>query len=80
MSKIYRAKYKCRLCGEVYYDALIQTAFKAAAIVAEISVFGKSLHDKNTSLYGIHFCEGYTCGISDFVGVEAIGDDDEKQV
>ena len=69
---IYKAMYKCRLCGKVYEDGTV--AGKRNVAVKEISLllFGSKIGKPiSLSMQTLHFCDSYNkgdIGVADFIG------------
>lgn len=76
MSK-YVAVYKCRLCGEIFYDSLISEEAEKCLMAFEK---GKSYYlshsgRNNVSRYkGHYYCKDGSLGVADFQGFRKVGE------
>ena len=65
---IYKARYKCRLCGEIY-EGGATTGNRDIAVKSMIEfVTGNNTMTQAPTLYDIHFCKNSNIGIADFIG------------
>ncbi len=73
---MYRVKYKCRLCGEFFKDAITGKA------IAEVSIFaafrGENTRPMAPKMNTVHYCTDGGLGVADFIGFECI--DDERRL
>ena len=68
---IYKARYKCRLCGEIY-EGGATTGNRDIAVKSMIKfVTGNDTMTQAPTLYDIHFCKHSNIGIADFIGWQA---------
>ena len=65
---IYKARYKCRLCGEIYEGGA--TTGKRDIVVKSMIEFvtGNNTMTQAPTLYDIHFCKNSNIGIAEFIG------------
>lgn len=78
--KLYKALYKCRYCGEVYYNAVLSNTDSA---IAMRKLSEQDFHYPIGSSFGIyrhntHYCANGTMGFSDFIGLEPYDADEQK--
>lgn len=82
---IYRALYKCRLCGEIDDSLVTDNEILVVLTMATLCVGGslpQSCGNSNViqapTLYSIHICKDGNHGFSDFVGYRTdVGDKNE---
>lgn len=77
----YRAIYKCRLCGEEFYNAgtsCEDTASKATMYtVLESSGITPQFESRNAPIqFDLHSCKDGSYGMADFQGMKKVGDSD----
>lgn len=77
----YRAIYKCRLCGEEFYNAGTgdeDTASKATMYtVLESSGITPQFESRNAPIqFDLHNCKDGSYGMADFQGMKKVGDSD----
>lgn len=75
----YRAIYKCRLCGEKFYNAgtnCEDTASKATMYtVLESSGITPQFESRNAPIqFDLHNCKDGSYGMADFQGMKKVGD------
>ena len=73
---MYRATYKCRLCGEVYHkDSPVDES--RAMVTATMIAVGVQIHDTQAPTpQAVHMCHGRyadSMGLADFLGYEKGG-------
>ena len=65
---IYKARYKCRLCGEIY-EGGATTGNRDMVVKSMIEfVTGNNIMTRAPTLDDIHFCKNSNIGIADFIG------------
>ena len=69
---IYKAMYKCRLCGKVYEGGAV-TGRRGTALnnMFHLVVRGEPLESQAPSLQTVHFCDSFEngdMGVADFIG------------
>lgn len=67
----YMQTYKCRLCGEVFYDAVTENK---NVVIVDIfaTVCGRKTPDTQSSTMNtVHFCKNDGVGVADFIGYTA---------
>ena len=65
---IYKAKYKCRLCGKIY-ESGATTGNRDIVIKSMIEfVAGNNTMPQAPTLYDIHYCKHSKIGVADFIG------------
>ena len=78
--KYYKALYKCRYCGSLYYNTVLHSAEAGKAIsklstqdflYPECSSFAIKRHDA-------HVCSNGAYGFSDFIGLEPYDINEQK--
>ena len=70
---IYKAMYKCRLCGKVFHDGARTGRGIALNVMMNLIVCGKPLEPQAPSMQTVHFCgsfENGDIGMADFIGWE----------
>ena len=74
MSCVYKAKYKCRLCGKKFVRLHTNNIIATRCMYEVILGFdsGESLCPK---IIEQHICKDGSFGIADFIGFEKAGDD-----
>lgn len=78
MMATYKAKYRCRLCGDEYYNGT-ETGSETI-VMREISCLAIGVKTNTVqapTMFGVHNCkyeQRGSFGFSDFVGWEKVGD------
>lgn len=78
--KIYKALYKCRYCGDVYYSSVFNDK---DSIMAMRNLIKQDFYDPEGATfpacrYRTHFCANGALGFSDFIGFEPYDVDEQK--
>lgn len=70
MTTLYKAKYRCRLCGEIYYGAATTFSSAAEEFIKEIES-GRRIELQDGQIETrTHRCQDGSFGFSDFLGFE----------
>lgn len=75
---MYQAIYKCRLCGEKFFDEKIKSEktedFSITNILAQMEQTVLIEKPNRADLHRLHNCKDGSCGFSDFQGFKKVDD------
>lgn len=75
---MYQAVYKCRLCGETFFDKKIKARkiedFSITNILAQMEQTVLIEKPNRADLHRFHNCQDGSCGFADFHGFKKVGE------
>lgn len=72
----YKMKYKCRICGEEFYDEITSNEKIAFGTLIQLTT-GRPISSNRIGLKNVHFT-GDHYGIADLIGCDIIGGEEEN--
>lgn len=76
----YVAKYKCRLCGEIYKHCFTDKSTALSCMMYAVhGIDDKKVMGIKPEMHDIHFCNNDNFGVSDFLGFEVKNENNRNE-